>query len=164
MVTSTSFGSPGAPLAAREPARRACAPGSPSARARSRTRGHGLTEVAVALSLALVLLPAVLAPGPEPLREALARLEDDQARLLLEGELALARAERLAPAPAAPRDARGWPSAARLDGLRVEREVRAGPAGLVEVVVRARWRGRSGAGAPGPRPRSLELAAWQEAP
>lgn len=116
-------------------------------------RALSLLEAVLALSLALVLSSALLAPRRAELDEVRARLEEEAARLILEGELARARLQalegRLAPGREALR-VQAWPSAARLRGLRLWRET-AGPdparGGLSAVALRAEWRGGDGSGA-----------------
>lgn len=123
-------------------------------------RALSLLETVVALSLALVLISALLAPRRAELDEVRARLEEETARLILEGELARARLQalegRLAPGRE-PLRVQAWPSAARLRGLSLWRETGApDPArgALRTVALHAEWRGGDGGG---PRARSLTL-------
>ncbi len=122
-------------------------------------RGHTITEVVAATSLLVVLLGAH-APPPAPSQALVESLEGEAARLLVEGELSLLRQEvaRGALRPGTfRRDARRWPSAARLRELEVVATVDApGQDGLAELAVEARWRGGASLEA---TPRSVRLSA-----
>lgn len=112
-----------------------------------RRRGHTITELVAATSLLVVLIAAHV-PGPAPAQGLTEAVEAEAARLLVEGELTLVRQEvaRGALKPGVwRRDARRWPSAARLRELELVATVGAPGSqglgdGLVELVVDARWR------------------------
>ena len=111
-------------------------------------RGLSLFEAVCALTLALTILSAFLPARSPELDEVRARLEQEAARLIVEGELARARLlgleGRLAAGEARLRTA-AWPSADRLEGLVLSRRVGApdaARAGLLPVTVVAEWRGR----------------------
>lgn len=123
-------------------------------------RRTSLVEAVVGLSLALVLVTA-LVPGRGPELDGVrARLEDEVARLILEGELARARQEALEDRLEEGRRALSpalWPSSARLRGLVLTRQVTPPDpqrSGLRRVRLRAAWRAASGADS---APRELEL-------
>lgn len=108
-------------------------------------RKSSLVEAIVGLSLALVLV-TTLVPGHAPERdEVRARLEDEVARLILEGELARARAQALEGRLVEGRGALSpatWPSAVRLRAVSLSREVSPPDpqrSGLRRVKVRAVW-------------------------
>lgn len=119
-------------------------------------RGHTITELVAASALALVLIGALF---PSPRAEAAAMvdlLEDEAARLLLEGELSIVRQEvagRAHLSGAWRRDPTRWRSARTLPGLEVELRSRPGPDGLVELVLEASWRGAAADRLGGPRRR-----------
>ncbi len=109
-------------------------------------RGATVTEVVACFSLALVLLGAAF---PSPRAEAAAvvdLVEDEAARLLLEGELSIVRQEVARGAHLAGawrRDPARWASARSLRALEVELRCAPAPDGLVEVTIEARWQGKA---------------------
>ena len=108
-------------------------------------RGHTVLEVVAAYTLFAILIAAA-APDPRPAHQEL-RLgfEAEVARGILEGELARAETELVGGAAleSGVLDPAGWPAAAQLQGLRLERA--ADPeAGGVALELRARWVGRDG--------------------
>lgn len=129
-------------------------------------RGYTLMETLAAMWLVLVLLGGLFPPpGPE-LALVRGRFEREVVRLILEGELEVARDEaRRGALSAGERPASGYGSAARLDGLRLERRVEpAGPEQLRTVVVIATWRTRLPERPGGDLERRLALSTWVEAP
>lgn len=131
-------------------------------RLRHARAGNSLVELSVAIGFAIVLIPAVCPPIDAELRRTSELYEREAARLVLEGELAHARDDagqgRLAPG-ATNLAATTWRSAERLEGLVLERRVKPGPEGLLEVAVEARWRSRTRRA-----PERLELATWVSKP
>lgn len=127
----------------------------------SRRGGFSVTELLAATTLMLIMTAALF---PPPRAEAAAMidvLENESARLLLEGELTLLRQEASRGqlrAGAFRRETSRWPSARQLRGLEVEARATAAPDGLLELVVEARWRPSSATSDPQAR-RTLRLGA-----
>ncbi len=121
-------------------------------------RGYTLVEVVTAAALAMVLIPAVFPPIDQQVLALREQFEREAVRLILEGELELARDQgargqlehRSTAVPLA-----SYGSAARIGGLRIRRVV-SGDAGtrLSEVALSATWETKTRESA------GLELKSW----